>query len=66
MAENATTPALDGKESVYDAFKTPAIVMALDTELMLEEMIGNKGKRMYNSSEIVEVTKKARMDNESG
>eukprot|EP00957_Ditylum_brightwellii_P138978 10592892-Ditylum_brightwellii.AAC.1 len=79
MAENATTPALNGKKSVYDAFKNSSCSngigvseykymfhKALDTKLMVEEMIGNKRKRIYNFSEIVEVTKTARMDNESG
>eukprot|EP00957_Ditylum_brightwellii_P192464 14653251-Ditylum_brightwellii.AAC.1 len=79
MAENATTPALDGKKSVYDAFKNSShsngidvseykyiFHKELDTKLMIEEMIDNKRKRMYKFSEVVEVTKKARMDNESG
>eukprot|EP00957_Ditylum_brightwellii_P171263 13037205-Ditylum_brightwellii.AAC.1 len=79
MAENATTPALDEKTSVYDAFKKSRhsngidvseykymFYKALETKLMLEEMIGNKRKRQYNFSEIVEVTKKARIDNELG
>ena len=79
MAENATTPALDGKKSVYDAFKNSnhsnginvseykyMFCKALDTKLMVEEMISNKRKMMYNFSEIVEVSKKAMMDNESG
>ena len=79
MAENATTPALDGKKSVYDAFKNSRhsngidvseykymFHKALDTKLMVEVIIGNKRKRIYNFSKIVEVTKKARMVNESG
>ena len=79
VAESATTPALDGKKSVYDAFKNSRhsngidvseykdmLHKALDTKLMVEVIIGNKQKRVYNFSEIVEVTKKARMDNESG
>eukprot|EP00957_Ditylum_brightwellii_P045087 3419455-Ditylum_brightwellii.AAC.1 len=79
MAENATAPALSGKKSVYVTFKNSRhsndideseykymFHKALDTKLVVEEMIGNKRKRMYVFSEIVEVTKKARMDNESG
>eukprot|EP00957_Ditylum_brightwellii_P120919 9222328-Ditylum_brightwellii.AAC.1 len=79
MVENTTTPPLDGKKSVYDAFKNSGhsngidvseykymFHKALDTKLMLEEIIGCKRKRMYDYSEIVEVTKKASMDNESG
>eukprot|EP00957_Ditylum_brightwellii_P205345 15343473-Ditylum_brightwellii.AAC.1 len=63
MAENATTPELDGKKSVYDAFKNSnhsngigvleykyMFHKALDTKLMIEKMIGNKKKRMYNFS----------------
>eukprot|EP00957_Ditylum_brightwellii_P146257 11136253-Ditylum_brightwellii.AAC.1 len=79
MAENATTLALDGKKSVYDAFKNSSysngidvseyksmFCKALDTKLMVEVITDNKSKRMYNFSEIVEVTKKARIDNKSG
>eukprot|EP00957_Ditylum_brightwellii_P158317 12051051-Ditylum_brightwellii.AAC.2 len=77
--ENATTAAFDGKTSVYEAFKNSShsngidvseyrymFRKALDTTLMVEEIICNKRKRRYNFSEIVEVTKNARMDNESG
>eukprot|EP00957_Ditylum_brightwellii_P054776 4151065-Ditylum_brightwellii.AAC.1 len=79
MVEYATTPALDGKKSVYNVFKNSShsngidvleykhmLCKELDTKLMLEEIIGIKRKRVYNFSDIVEVTKKARMDNESG
>eukprot|EP00957_Ditylum_brightwellii_P094737 7214640-Ditylum_brightwellii.AAC.1 len=79
MAVNATISAFDGKKSVYDVFKNSRhsnnidvsehkymLHKALDTTLMVEERIGNKRKRMYNFSKIVEVTKKAKMDNESG
>eukprot|EP00957_Ditylum_brightwellii_P183163 13951283-Ditylum_brightwellii.AAC.1 len=79
MAENAITPAVDGKKSVYDAFRNSRhsngidvseyksmFCKALNTKLMVEEMISNKRKRQYDFSEIVEATKKARMDNESG
>eukprot|EP00957_Ditylum_brightwellii_P013446 1015008-Ditylum_brightwellii.AAC.1 len=79
MAENATTPAFDGRISVYDASKKPShsngidiseykymFRKTLDTKLMVYDIIGNKRKRRYNFSEIVEVTKNARMDNESG
>eukprot|EP00957_Ditylum_brightwellii_P131406 10021530-Ditylum_brightwellii.AAC.1 len=72
MAENATTTAFDGKTSVYEAFKNSShgngidvseyknmLRKALGAKLMVEEIIGNK------RSEIVEVTKKARMNNES-
>eukprot|EP00957_Ditylum_brightwellii_P097286 7409508-Ditylum_brightwellii.AAC.1 len=79
MAENATTPALDGEKSVYDVFKNSRhsngiavseykymFYKALDTKLMVEKIICNKRKRMYSFSEVVEVTKNAMMDNESG
>eukprot|EP00957_Ditylum_brightwellii_P145565 11083460-Ditylum_brightwellii.AAC.1 len=79
MAENTTTPALDGKKSAYEAFKNSShsndidvseykymFHKALDKKRTAEEIIGNKRKRMYNFSDIVDVTKKARMDNESG
>eukprot|EP00957_Ditylum_brightwellii_P212097 15366961-Ditylum_brightwellii.AAC.1 len=79
MADNATTTAFDGKTSVYKVFKNSShsngidvseykymFCNALYTKLMVEEIIGNKRKRSCNFSKIVEVTKKARMDNESG
>eukprot|EP00957_Ditylum_brightwellii_P040308 3050330-Ditylum_brightwellii.AAC.1 len=79
MAENTATPVFDGKKSVYEAFKNSShsnciVVLeykymsckALETKLMVEEMIGYDRKRRYNFSEVVKVTKKARMDNESG
>eukprot|EP00957_Ditylum_brightwellii_P146461 11151067-Ditylum_brightwellii.AAC.1 len=78
MAENATTPAFDGKTSVYDVFKNSRhsngidvseykhlFCKALDTKLMVEEIIGNKRKRRHNFGEILEVTKNAMMANES-
>eukprot|EP00957_Ditylum_brightwellii_P163341 12437389-Ditylum_brightwellii.AAC.1 len=77
--DNTTTPVFDGKKSVYDAFKSSShsngidvseykymFCKALESKLMVEEMIGYNRKRCYNFSEIVEVTKKARMDNELG
>eukprot|EP00957_Ditylum_brightwellii_P070643 5367741-Ditylum_brightwellii.AAC.1 len=55
--ENVTTPALDWKKSVYDAFKNSSYSIAIDvseyeymvhkalnTKLMVEEIIGNKRK----------------------
>eukprot|EP00957_Ditylum_brightwellii_P210905 15365539-Ditylum_brightwellii.AAC.2 len=79
MAENAMTPTFDGKKSVYGAFKNSRhnngidvseykymFYKALELKLTVEEMSGYKRKRRYSFSEIVEVTKKARMDNESG
>eukprot|EP00957_Ditylum_brightwellii_P093976 7155507-Ditylum_brightwellii.AAC.1 len=79
MADTAISPAFDGKKSVHDAFKNfshsncidvseykYALCNALKTRLMVEEMIGSYRKMLYDFSKMVEVTKKARMDNESG
>eukprot|EP00957_Ditylum_brightwellii_P061966 4702388-Ditylum_brightwellii.AAC.1 len=57
MAENATTTTLDGKKKVYDVFKNSShsnvidvseykymFHKALDTNIMVEEMIGDKRK----------------------
>eukprot|EP00957_Ditylum_brightwellii_P030474 2307581-Ditylum_brightwellii.AAC.1 len=79
MTENATSPAFDGKKSVYEAFKNSNhsnginvseykynFCKALESKIMVDEMIGYSRKRWYNFSEVVEVTKTAKMDNESG
>eukprot|EP00957_Ditylum_brightwellii_P157924 12021063-Ditylum_brightwellii.AAC.1 len=79
MTDTATSPAFDKKKSVYDAFKksthSDGIDMAeckymfgkaLEIQLMAMKMIGSGRKMLYNFSKMVEVTKKARMENESG
>eukprot|EP00957_Ditylum_brightwellii_P154308 11742794-Ditylum_brightwellii.AAC.1 len=79
MAKNATSPAFDGKKSLYKALKNSSysngidvseytfmFYKALESKLTVEEMIGYKRKRWYNFSEIVEVNKKSMIDNKSG
>eukprot|EP00957_Ditylum_brightwellii_P034617 2624935-Ditylum_brightwellii.AAC.1 len=79
MADTVTSPAFNGEKSVYDVFKNSSYSnginatvykymfgKALKSQLMVKEMIGSGRKKLYKFSEMVEVTKKARMDNESG
>eukprot|EP00957_Ditylum_brightwellii_P067041 5089093-Ditylum_brightwellii.AAC.1 len=79
IGDTTTPPAIGGKKSVYDAFKNFShcngigvaeyryvFCKALELKLIVEEMSGSCRKRLYNFSEMVEVTKKARMDNGSG
>eukprot|EP00957_Ditylum_brightwellii_P072795 5532479-Ditylum_brightwellii.AAC.1 len=79
MVDTATSPAFNGKKSVYDVFKNFSYSnridaaeykymfgKALESQLMVKEVIGSDRKRLCNFSEMVEITKKARMDNESG
>eukprot|EP00957_Ditylum_brightwellii_P087859 6690848-Ditylum_brightwellii.AAC.1 len=79
MADTTTSPGIDGRKCVYDAFKksthSNGINMVeykymfgkvLEPQLMIMKMIGSDRKRLYIFSETVKVTKKARMDNESG
>eukprot|EP00957_Ditylum_brightwellii_P208473 15357632-Ditylum_brightwellii.AAC.2 len=78
MADTATSLVFDGKKSVYDAFKKSTYSngigiaeykymfgKALESQLMVMKMIGSSRKRLYDLNEMVEVTKKARLDNES-
>eukprot|EP00957_Ditylum_brightwellii_P176450 13437018-Ditylum_brightwellii.AAC.1 len=80
MSDTAKSPAFDGKKSVYDAFKNSSHSNGIDvaeykymfhkiwesTKHMVEELSGSYRKRLHNFSEMVEVNKKARMDNEPG
>eukprot|EP00957_Ditylum_brightwellii_P015293 1152154-Ditylum_brightwellii.AAC.1 len=76
MVDAATSPAFDVKKSIYDAFKNSShsngidsseykymLCKVLKTKLMIEKMIGSNRKGLYNFSAIVEVAKKARIDN---
>eukprot|EP00957_Ditylum_brightwellii_P160498 12218177-Ditylum_brightwellii.AAC.1 len=78
MADIAASPAFNGKKNVDDMFKNSShsngIYMAeykyrfgkaLGSQLMVMKMIGSGRKQLYNFGEMVEVTKKDRMDNES-
>ena len=78
MADNAMASAFDGKKSVYKAFKKfdhgvriqidgikYLFSKALESKQMIENMLGEKRKGLYDISEMVQVNKKVRTHNES-
>eukprot|EP00957_Ditylum_brightwellii_P209525 15362123-Ditylum_brightwellii.AAC.1 len=77
MAETVSVPVLDGEISVYDTFNTSShgagiqvdkikymIINALESHLIVEKVSGKKRKRCYYFSNMVKVTKQARMNDQ--